>query len=293
VNPLLVAPLLLVLAGTFAGWFLPRVASPATCVRVLTAAIVVATGGLTAALALVALVAAAEVHSLPDLVGRCRALYPGDHGVAPWAGTAALVALAIAAGNAARYLGRVRRELDAFSRVDGVEVVTAAGPVAFAVPGRPGGVVVGAELLEVLDPDERRVVLAHEQAHLDQHHHRFVRAAEACGAAFPFLVPIARQVRFNSERWADEVAAARIGSRVIVARVIAKVALLGVSNPAVSLAFESLGSSARVEALLHPRVSTGRELAIAGSAVTILTTLAGSSVQVHHLAAFLLHACRF
>ena len=74
-----------------------------------------------------------------------------------------------------------------------------------------------------------------------------------CAAAFPFLVPLARQVRFATERWADEAAAAAIGSRRTLARAIARVALMprdGHLSPA--LAFSGRGTSARVDALLHP-----------------------------------------
>ncbi len=290
-NALLVAPLLLIVVGSLAGWFLPRLAGPATCVRVLAAATVAAAGGVTAALVLVTLAAASEVHSVSDLIGWCQALYPGDHGAAPWAGTVAFFALTHATTVAVRYARRTRRELASFGPVDGVQIVQAAGPVAFAVPGRPGGVIMGDQLLRSLDSNERRVVLAHEQAHLDLKHHRYVHAAEMCAAAFPFLLPIARQVRYNSERWADESAAQIVGSRELVAKVIAKVALLGSAAPSATLAFGCLGTVDRVHAMLNPRSSRIPELAAVASALTILITLAGSSVQVHHLATFVVHAC--
>src|SRR5690606_30730833 len=85
VNALLVAPLLLVVAGIAAGWFLPRVASPAASVRVLTAATVVAAAGVAAALVLVTAAGASELHEVSSWLGWCDALYPGDHGAAPWA----------------------------------------------------------------------------------------------------------------------------------------------------------------------------------------------------------------
>lgn len=151
----------------------------------------------------------------------------------------------------------------------------------------------GDELVHTLSRDERRAVIAHEHAHLDHRHHRYVHAAEACAAAFPFLVPLARQVRFNTERWADESAAAEVGSRTLVARAIARVALLGAPATTLGvLGFGSLGATARVEALLHPPTPARLTLPAAASTMTILTTLAGSSVQVHHLASFLDHACR-
>ena len=292
-NVLLVAPLLLVVAGIAAGWFLPRVASPVVSVRVLSAATVVAAAGIAAALVLVAAAGASELHEVSSWLGWCDALYPGDHGAAPWAGALAVALLVVATRRALRYIRQARVELASFAHVDGVEVVAAAGPVAFAVPGSPGGVVLGDELVHTLSRDERRAVIAHEHAHLDHGHHRYVHAAETCAAAFPFLVPLAHQVRFNTERWADESAAAEVGSRALVARAIARVALLGAPamTPGV-LGFGSLGATARVEALLHPPAHPRLTLPAAASTITILTTLAGSSVQVHHLASFLNHACR-
>ncbi|WP_334143529.1 M56 family metallopeptidase [Rhabdothermincola sp.] len=292
-NVLLVAPLLLVVAGVAAGWFLPRVTSPASSVRVLTVATVAAAAGVAAALALVALAGASELHEVSSWLGWCDALYPGDHGAAPWAGALAAALLVVAARRARRYLSRSRAETAAFAPVEGVEVVAAAGAVAFAVPGSPGGVILGDELVRTLSRDERRAVIAHEHAHLDHAHHRYVRAVETCAAAFPFLVPLARQVRFNTERWADETAASAVGSRTLVARAIARVALLGAPTPAPGvLGFRSLSAAARVEALLRPSTPARVTLPAAASTMTILTTLAGSSVQVHHLASFLNHVCR-
>src|SRR5262249_7851163 len=43
-------------------------------------------------------------------------------------------------------------------------------PHAFAVPGRPGRVVVTDTMLRILSPEQRRVLLAHERAHLIYRH---------------------------------------------------------------------------------------------------------------------------
>jgi len=293
VNLLLVAPLLLTVGGIVAGCFLPRFVSPATCARVLTVAVGLAAASVTSALLLVAMAASSELHTVSDALGWCRALYPGDHGAAPWAGAVAAALLGFAGVCAVRYRRQVRAEHAPFADIDGLEVVASDAPIAFAVPGRPGGVVIGSALLGHLDPDERTAVLAHENAHLRLHHHRYVHTVELCAAAFPFLVPLARQVRFATERWADEAAAADIGSRRTLARAIARVALMprdGYLSPA--LAFSGRGTSARVDALLHPGDPRRLELPAAVMFATVLTTLVGSSVQVHHLAMFLVHACR-
>lgn len=292
-NLLLVAPLLLTVGGIVAGWFLPRVVSPATGARVLTAAVVLAAASVTSALVLVTMAASSELHTVSDALGWCRALYPGDHGAAPWAGAVSASLLGAAAYRAVRYRRRVRGELAPFAGIDGIEVIASDDPIAFAVPGRPGGVVIGSALLCTLEPNERSAVLAHENAHLRLRHHRYVHTVELCAAAYPFLIPLARHVRFATERWADEAAAEEVGSRRTVARAIARVALMH-HGPQVSpsLAFSGRGTSARVEALLHPDDPHRVEVPVAATLATLLTALAGSSVQVHHLAMFLVHACR-
>ena len=136
-----------------------------------------------------------------------------------------------------------------------IEVVPLALATAFAVPGRPGHIVVSKGTLDCLDVDERRAMFAHERAHLDHHHHhhRYVHLARLAAAAVPIVRPLVQQVRFATERWADEVAAAEVGDRHVVTSAIARAALArhdGVRPPAVALSGE--GDVARVEALLQP-----------------------------------------
>ena len=73
-------------------------------------------------------------------------------------------------------------------------------------------------MLRALSADERRVVLAHEAAHLARHHHLYVQLADLAAAANPLLRSTARGVRLAVEREADEVAAAEVGDRRLVAR---------------------------------------------------------------------------
>jgi len=280
--PALVAPVAFALLGLAAGWFLPRLLAPKAATQVLTAAVLLTTAAVLAALVQVA---------VADAVGWCRALYAGQHGAAPVAGALAGVALALIAVGVARRWCKVRRELAGFSHVDGVEVVDLGGPVAFAVPGDPGGVVLGAGLLEHLDGPARRAVLAHENAHLALNHHRYVRAAELCAAGIPILRPLAVQVRFLTERWADEVAADAIGSRRVLAATIARVALMPSDSLAPSaLRFGGQRTVARVDALLHP-TSSPLAAAVAGGAVVVAAVGAGSFLQLHHLATFFAHIC--
>lgn len=107
----------------------------------------------------------------------------------------------------------------------GLIVVDDEMPTAFAVAGVPGHVVVSTAMLHALDAEERKVLLAHEAAHLRHHHHLYTQLAQLAAAANPLLRPLARVIAANTERWADEVAAAEVGSRNLVARGLARAAL--------------------------------------------------------------------
>lgn len=147
------------------------------------------------------------------------------------------------------------RELRAVCRSCGegeLAVVTLDAPHAFAVPGRPGRILVTRGLLAMLDGDERRVVLAHERAHLRGRHHWLRAATEVCAAVNPVLIPVREAVAFLVERCADEHAATVTGSRTLVARALTKAALAGAANGVgcrAGLAFAGCEVSARVAAL--------------------------------------------
>jgi Zn-dependent protease with chaperone function len=290
VNLLILAPVSLALLGMAAGWFLPRYLRPKAAAQLLTAAILVTTAAIVAALVQIAAAGASEVPVVADVFGWCRALYHGQHGAAPIVGVAAAAGLTFMVAAAWRHHRRIRRELAVFAEVDGIELVDLDGPIAFAVPGSRGGIVLGTGLLEHLDGEQRCAVLAHENAHLTLNHHRYVNAVEMCAAAVPFLRPLAAQVRFQTERWADEVAADSIGSRLVLAGTIARVALMP-STPAMrTLGFQGTRTVERVDALLNPRTSPA--LLAVGGAVTVLGAVAvGSAVQLHHLAEFVAHIC--
>lgn len=76
-------------------------------------------------------------------------------------------------------------------------------------------------LLASLPADERRAILAHERAYLRHHHHRFRLTAELVAAVNPLLRPLAVAIRYSTERWADEAAAAAVEDRAVVARALA------------------------------------------------------------------------
>lgn len=78
---------------------------------------------------------------------------------------------------------------------------------AFAVPGRPGRIVVSTGLLRSLDPAQRRALLAHERAHLNHRHHIHQSVAHLAAAVNPLLRRLPAAVELSCERWADEDAA--------------------------------------------------------------------------------------
>nr|MDQ3824606.1 M56 family metallopeptidase [Actinomycetota bacterium] len=151
----------------------------------------------------------------------------------------------------------MNRELRAVCSACGggeLAVVSLDAPHAFAVPGRPGRILVTRGMLTALDGDERRVVLAHERAHLQGRHHRLRAAIEVCAAVNPILIPVREAVAYLVERSADEHAATVTGSRELVARALAKAALAGgpsnrMPRWPVALRFTGCEVSARVAAL--------------------------------------------
>ncbi len=102
---------------------------------------------------------------------------------------------------------------------------------AYALPGRPGRIVMTAGMLEALDDAGRAALLAHERAHLTGFHHLFTSAVHLAAAANPMLRPAALAVEYTVERWADEEAAAAVGDRRLVAHAIGRAALAATPRP--------------------------------------------------------------
>ena len=288
-NASLLLPLLLVAGAALAAVLLPTRLRPGHAAVALTASCVAVTS--VAGLSLIHLAAAglSELPVVSDLLGWCRAIYSGQHGAPPVVAVVAVVLLGAATLGGFRHLRLRGSERRRFADVEGIVVVDAPGPVAFAVPGRPGGMVIGRQLLHSLDPLERRVVVAHEQAHLRHRHHLLVGTADACAAALPVLRPVAARVRHLTERVADEVAARRVGSREVVATTIARVALMEPpSAPGSSLALGGADVVARVRALGEPEVSITASAMLVAASVWVVT-VAAVVVQIHHLLDFVSH----
>ncbi len=167
-------------------------------------------------------------------------------------------------------------------------------PTAFAVPGDPGCIVVSSGMLRALDGDERRVLFAHERAHLDHRHHRYLWVTGMAAAVVPALQPLQARVRFAAERWADEEAVKVVGDRQLVARAICRAALAQHEYPAFPMALAGVGVPARVDALLSeaPLRSPLRRVGLSAATTSaLLAAFAASSVQIHHLMTFAAQLC--
>lgn len=255
----------------------------------LSVAAVVATAGAVAAIGVDQL---ASVPWLAARIGWCVRVAGGPLAALLVAGSA------VAVGAAAVNLTRTARAQRAAARgfgPDPVVVVRSSEVAALAVPGRPGRsgqIVVTTGMLEALDADERTAMFAHEMAHLRLRHHLFLRVSGLAAAAFPLLRPVHHRVRFATERWADERAAADVHSRSLVARAVAKGAFAAAGQPLPpgAMALTGCGTQARVAALGEAPASGPRPLealfaTVAGLTVTLAAT------QVHHLVTLALQAC--
>ncbi|MEV6332000.1 M56 family metallopeptidase [Streptomyces sp. NPDC051909] len=171
----------------------------------------------------------------------------------------AVLASCVRAGWRHRRVRRRARRALAGLPATSVVVLPDESPYAYALPGRKGRVVVTTAMLATLTGPERRALFAHERAHLDARHHRSLLLVQLAACANPFLRPLRTAVTYTTERWADEEAATRVGSRRVVARAVAKAALFSRGTPSVTLAgFASAGPvPRRVAALLGPAPAAG------------------------------------
>jgi hypothetical protein len=155
-------------------------------------------------------------------------------------------------------------------------VVEASDVAAYAVPGRPGRIVVTTALLRRLDGGQRRALLAHERSHLRRRHHLHQAAAQVAIAANPLLTWLGPALAAACERWADEDAAVTCQrSTVADALVSAGIGNRRIAVPAVILA-GVVDVASRVGALRAPapRISAWRlallGCLLSGAALTVL-----------------------
>ncbi|WP_043662366.1 M56 family metallopeptidase [Streptomyces xylophagus] len=232
-----------------------RRVAPALAARVLTTAAVVTAAATCWSLFLLA---ATLVGDAPPVVAEAR--QDGHRLAEPVPeviGVAAGIALAVLVVSVQGAVGADRRTRRALRRLcEGhpadTELIVAASPEpqAFAIPGRPGRILVTAGMLSALEPAERRVLLAHERAHLAHRHALLVTSATLAAAANPLLRPVRSTVAFLVERWADEQAADAVGDRATTARALARAALSTErARPACALNFTDRAVTRRIAAL--------------------------------------------
>ncbi|MEU5988784.1 M56 family metallopeptidase [Spirillospora sp. NPDC047418] len=218
------------------------------------------------------------------------ALFGDDRPVPDAVGVAAAVLSAAGALVAGRAVAGWVRELRA-ARADVREPLDTDVPIAVAVPGRHGGVIVSRGLLRDLSPGELHVVFQHEASHLRHRHHRYLAAGALAAAVLPPLRALDGRLRLAVERWADEDAAEATGDRAFVARTLAKVALAQPraarpAGPAVT-AFAESGVVERVEALLGTppakNAVTGPLLLLGNGVVS--GSLTAATLQLDHVIA--------
>src|SRR5262249_34531902 len=130
--------------------------------------------------------------------------------LAAFASAAAVIVVGARRARGVVFAFRACRELGASGDL---VVIDGAHLSAAAIPGRPGRIVITRSLLRLLSPTERRLVLAHERAHLEGGHHWHRIAVALATAANPLLRPLRNAITLATERWADERAAVELGDR--------------------------------------------------------------------------------
>jgi hypothetical protein len=250
-------------------------------------------------LALTAITRISLLDSLGNLSARVMAQNdPASLPVAIVAG--ALLAIAAVAACRALYrrgeaiiaAGRRARRLPGAAQV----VVTEdAAADAYTLPGWPCRIVITSGMLTALTHPERTVLLAHERAHASWGHYLFTTAARLAAAANPLLRPVAAEVGFTVERWADEHAARVTGDRPLTAKAVAHAAFAAnAAPPARDAAVPALGVipagirkldearragpvPRRVAALLRP--APAPSLLLAGAALLLVAISGASAVE--------------
>ncbi len=257
----------------------PRSLRPQVATRVLCALTVLSALTATWVFAVVTFANAVQLHGIAERLSWCSNLATKHLDTPTLPGVVAFSLFSSAVFGSSRTFVCLRRSR-APREGERIVMLPTLTPTAYAVPGQ---VVVSRGMFNALDDGEWEALMAHEQAHLALHHHRYVGAAEIAAAAIAPLRPIARRVRLSSERWADEAAAKAVGDRSLVARAIAHAALATTEEPTGALALGDTGTIERVEALLNPGspASWRAEVTLHIGTGVVIAGLAISAFQVH------------
>ena len=187
---------------------------------------------------------------------------------------------------AARIVGR---------RVAGIEAMVLDYPAraAYCLPGRPHTIVVTTAVIEALTDTEPAAVLAHERAHLQEHHHLIVALARGLRRVLP-RIPLfavgAGEIARLVELCADDAAARRHGRRTVSDALLAMVGSPTVVPPG-ALAVSGAGALVRAHRLLTPpgrahqaglrvALATMTVLLLAGPVITVALAANGISLCV-------------
>ena len=231
--PLVIPVLAAVTARPFADRLPPAAAAWLLAASAL--ALAVASSAVLGLLALSALIRLPVVDSVAHLSR--SAVAHGDAVSVPVAVVAGglLAAAATAAGKVtwhrARAIARAHRHASGLPGASEVVVTEDAAADAYTVPGWPCRIVITQGMLRALSAAERGVLMAHERTHARNSHYLFTVTAWLAAAANPLLRPVAAEVGYSVERWADERAATETGDRALTARAIAHAALASATAP--------------------------------------------------------------
>jgi hypothetical protein len=278
---------------------LARLLPPAIGFRVLVAAGVISAASWLWTLGLLAWTAIGQIPRVARYGGWSIAVLRADNPVATPIAYTAAAALAVVTAMFAhasvrrlRAVGHSWKLARTLAPTGGGELVVLPESTveAFALPTfdhrrghdrRRGHIVVTAGMLRALDPAERRVLFAHERAHLDGAHHWWLLAAQLAAAANPFLTRLPATVDYLLERAADETAATAVTDRCLAARALARAGLAALHQPpaparGIALAYTGSTIEARVTALLNPPPPARRVVLSALVAAVALVVVAAA-----------------
>jgi Zn-dependent protease with chaperone function len=213
-------------------------------------------------------------HSLPEAAWSVSTLHPaadpirGDHWAAlTLAGVLAselLGVLVLSWFRTARTRRRHRELLELVvqpsAELPDTRLLEHPAPVAFCIPGARPLLVLSSGMVAELDGDQLAAVVAHERAHLREHHHLLLLPFVAWEAALPVLPAAGRAhaaVRELVEMRADDVALASLSGatprRTLAQAIVAAAGGAGgVGVPSGALAVTGSATGARVVRLLEP-----------------------------------------
>lgn len=289
-SPALLLPGALAVLAAVVAAYLPWSRSPQVALRVL-AAVAVVTAATVFAVLLSAVAGLASRFGIASSVFEwCPRLTP-HHQIGVGEGLAAAVLLVVGLARAGRVMQRHRWARHG-TEGRGLLVLEDDVPVAYAAPGKPGCVVVSTGLLQRLDAGQRRILFAHERAHLAQCHHRYLLAGSLAQAMLPTLSRLCAQLELAAERCADEAAVAAVGGdRRAVATTIGHAALVTTAFASTVPGFGGSTVIDRVGALLHDDGGSPAANVVIGAAVAVVVSVVAASVQFHHLYALIGHVC--